>query len=663
MKIKLSVLFIVLMSLSALPSFAENQAEPISKTSIIEKTNNTVYEVLILKPTKDSLTYEKELPMDLIPFSIRNDKYYPVGTAFKIGSNLFVSAAHVLNLGTESQFKDIYLRDSQGNVFELDKINKYSDHRDFVVFTLKKYSSEQALETNPKPKRNEPVLAVGNALGQGIIIRDGLYTSDTPEEENGEWNWVRFSAAASPGNSGGPLLDKEGKVIGVVLRKSENENLNYALPISEVLDAKENLAVSHRKTRYFLSNMDITKKETYHKEFKLPLSYQQLNQKLVESFNKFSKKLLHDMLAENKSDIFPNGKGSDILLQSNYSASFPHIIKRENDGNWDAFYPSETKKSELGNNGYLEYGGIIDTTFMYVETPNNIPIEKFYKDSKLFLDTVLKGIYIYRSVASEKIKITSMGKAQEDYIFTDSYKRKWIVRTWLMEFSDYKLLSFSLPIPGGFVSILMMGQTGFINNNILPDIEFYTDFIYLSYYGTLEQWDNYLKNKKFIPEPLKDISLSVDYNKNFKLKTNRIDITYSNEIMNITPKSDLSLKYSYFKDDGKVVWDIGGIIIGEDRNNSNIININRKPKPAEELSDSYQSKWNEVKEQKFPFNNTTYFNDGKTLIRTQIQPQKPKKDTDFLYTLSFILEGKIQEESMKDKLTSINQGIKIVEKY
>jgi hypothetical protein len=69
----------------------------------------------------------------------------------------------------------------------------------------------------------------GNALGEGIIIRDGLYTSDTPEEREGRWKWIRFSAAASPGNSGGPLVDRKGRVIGVVLRKSPSENLNVAV--------------------------------------------------------------------------------------------------------------------------------------------------------------------------------------------------------------------------------------------------------------------------------------------------------------------------------------------------------------------------------------------------------------------------------------------------
>lgn len=45
-------------------------------------------------------------------------------------------------------------------------------------------------------------------------------------------------SGASPGNSGGPLCDGEGKVIGIVIGKSPNENLNYSPPIARVLDGE-----------------------------------------------------------------------------------------------------------------------------------------------------------------------------------------------------------------------------------------------------------------------------------------------------------------------------------------------------------------------------------------------------------------------------------------
>jgi S1-C subfamily serine protease len=222
-------IFLYLTGCAGLPGPASKNVSLGSR--VMDTISEAVYEVVVLKPTKDSLQYEKPLPMDLIPYSIRTDKYYSIGTAFAISPSEFVSAAHVMNLGSGSQFKEAFLRDRQGKVYSIEKVLKYSKNQDFIVFSLRNAKVKKFLSVNQRPRVNQKVFAVGNALGEGIVIRDGLYTSDTPEEEAGEWKWIRFSAAASPGNSGGPLLDRDGKVIGIVLRKSPGENLNYAVPI------------------------------------------------------------------------------------------------------------------------------------------------------------------------------------------------------------------------------------------------------------------------------------------------------------------------------------------------------------------------------------------------------------------------------------------------
>ncbi len=53
------------------------------------------FEIIIKKPEKDSLSYERPLPLDLLPYSIRTDKYYSIGTAFAISEKHLLSAAHV----------------------------------------------------------------------------------------------------------------------------------------------------------------------------------------------------------------------------------------------------------------------------------------------------------------------------------------------------------------------------------------------------------------------------------------------------------------------------------------------------------------------------------------------------------------------------------------
>ena len=49
---------------------------------ILARVQAATFEVVAAKPVDDNLVYEKPLPLDLLPFQERNDKYYSVGTAF-----------------------------------------------------------------------------------------------------------------------------------------------------------------------------------------------------------------------------------------------------------------------------------------------------------------------------------------------------------------------------------------------------------------------------------------------------------------------------------------------------------------------------------------------------------------------------------------------------
>src|SRR6185295_7280583 len=125
------------------------------------------------------------------------------------------------------------------------RVLKFSAHQDFVVFTARGITA-QPLTATGTATVDAPVFAVGNALGEGVVIRDGLLTSMTPEDQDGRWKWLRYSAATSPGNSGGPLLNAAGQVIGVVIGKSPNDHLNYALPIEHVLSAGSEAGIDVR---------------------------------------------------------------------------------------------------------------------------------------------------------------------------------------------------------------------------------------------------------------------------------------------------------------------------------------------------------------------------------------------------------------------------------
>lgn len=79
------------------------------------------------------------------------------------------------------------------------------------------------------------VSAVRSSSGIRDVVDDGSF--DKPVRK-AEVRWIQTTAPISPGNSGGPLLDQQGRVVGINSLAFNNllgQNLNFALSSTEVL--------------------------------------------------------------------------------------------------------------------------------------------------------------------------------------------------------------------------------------------------------------------------------------------------------------------------------------------------------------------------------------------------------------------------------------------
>jgi serine protease Do len=81
----------------------------------------------------------------------------------------------------------------------------------------------------------QSVVAIGNPLSLSNTVTQGIVSGF---RRNPSRSLIQTDTAVNPGNSGGPLLNREGTVIGIVTEKivSEGvEGLGFALPIGEIL--------------------------------------------------------------------------------------------------------------------------------------------------------------------------------------------------------------------------------------------------------------------------------------------------------------------------------------------------------------------------------------------------------------------------------------------
>lgn len=560
---------------------------------------DNTFEVVMKKPEPDPVVYEKPLPLDLLPYIERTDKYRSIGTAFALGHNTYVTAAHVILLGVSSQFGPPSLRRSDGTVYSIERILKFSMHQDFVVFSLVNDPAPEGLIPDRTPKVDEPVLAIGNALGEGVVIRDGLYTSETPEQQDGRWKWIRFSAAASPGNSGGPLCDANGRVIGIVIGKSPNENLNYSLPIAQVLDADTQKARFDLKSLIGLPYMHGTYTYAYKDDFNLPLSWPAFDESFRKTMDRHSDEARAQLKKNYADTLFPKGPGTESLLyQAADNGWSPHIITQQADGAWVASSHAE-EKVDLPGDGAVRVADVAGAKIVSIVRSDGASDDAFYSDSKAFMDLALKGLNLRRTVGPDQVRVVSVGAAKSDGIFVDTYGRKWQERVWAIPFLDAYVVGELLPTPDGCVAILFMSLSSTVHD-ARELAQLFTGQFDVSYRGTLAQWNSALRRKSLLPAALADVKLE-KAPPAWRLQTSRFSIGIPSGLLELDDKSPLILTMGFMNEGPKTVWGIQGVWWEKDQHEDAAVGLWRRQRPPENANLQLRQRYEAICMRRAPY--------------------------------------------------------------
>jgi serine protease Do len=99
------------------------------------------------------------------------------------------------------------------------------------------------LGDSSKLVEGQPVMAIGTPFGLTRTTTLGIVSNTNrtfypqrqqiDEYETGEFsNWIQMDTPIAPGNSGGPLVDLSGRVVGINTRGFQGQSLNFAIPVN-----------------------------------------------------------------------------------------------------------------------------------------------------------------------------------------------------------------------------------------------------------------------------------------------------------------------------------------------------------------------------------------------------------------------------------------------
>jgi serine protease Do len=129
------------------------------------------------------------------------------------------------------------------------KVIGYDQASDLAVLAASKEKMDEVvvpykaavIGDSDKALMGDPVIAMGNAMGEGLTATQGMISASnkTITIEGRTLDVLQTDAAINQGNSGGPLFNADGEVIGINTAKymdSAVEGMGYSIPINNAAD-------------------------------------------------------------------------------------------------------------------------------------------------------------------------------------------------------------------------------------------------------------------------------------------------------------------------------------------------------------------------------------------------------------------------------------------
>jgi S1-C subfamily serine protease len=156
-----------------------------------------------------------------------------VGTGFLADARVLVTAAHVVDRADE-----VVLQTWDGEDIPVGFVTRAvftaADGDDLAVIHLDRDTGATALLAERDPALGDPVDVVGYPGGGRLRTTSGEVVDYVSEPDFDIDRAMRTTAQVRPGNSGGPVFDNKGRVVGVVFAYETDTGYGLAVPVSRL---------------------------------------------------------------------------------------------------------------------------------------------------------------------------------------------------------------------------------------------------------------------------------------------------------------------------------------------------------------------------------------------------------------------------------------------
>ena len=184
--------------------------------------------ILLLKPLSPEQVYKIVSPAT-VEIHVKTDNGESIGTGFFDDNNgTIITNYHVIEYGYEGT---VYVKNA--GAYDIKSIIGFDEKLDIAIIQIY-YKNEVVLnKKTDNLKVGETVYAFGSSEGLTDSFSSGIISAIDRKIEN--TCFIQTTAPISHGNSGGPLVDSKGNVIGITSAGVvEGQNLNLAIPVYDI---------------------------------------------------------------------------------------------------------------------------------------------------------------------------------------------------------------------------------------------------------------------------------------------------------------------------------------------------------------------------------------------------------------------------------------------
>ena len=154
-----------------------------------------------------------------------------VRTDRSLGSGFFISDQGyiVTNYHVIAGAKQLAVATHDRRLIEA-KLIGIDTFRDLALLKIDESYPALPLSDSDNVKVGNKVIAIGNPLGLSFTVTEGIVSGLDREGPNGLEEYIQTDVSLNPGNSGGPLIDTSGGVVGINNFKiGDAESIGFAL--------------------------------------------------------------------------------------------------------------------------------------------------------------------------------------------------------------------------------------------------------------------------------------------------------------------------------------------------------------------------------------------------------------------------------------------------